>query len=175
MDTVLLKRLTGGDPVSYHPIREAARRIRPTAHLWVQGNLSDDARLGIGEDDNNAAAIRDRAELLWRERISDTDTEDKSLLLLGEDRDAPGAQEFRAAALARIVQYCRGFHAKGWPEVLPSLATPHARANPPPGGRPPENRRPSHEARHTAGMDNHGPPATSPPISPANFTRRKRP
>ena len=122
VDTTLLKRLTGGDRVSFRPIREAARTIRPTAHLWVQGNVSDDARLGIGGDDDNAAAIRDRAKLLWRERIADTDAEDKSLLLLGEDRDAPGAPEFRAAALARIVDYCMRFHDKGWPEVLPSLA-----------------------------------------------------
>ena len=116
-DGELIKAISGGDRVSMRRIRKEDETFSPSAHLWVMGNPKsgrDTPSLGIEDDSEDSAAILDRARMLERPMIP-VDKQQSYVVLL----DTP---EFRAAALARIVQYCKIYGEAGFPETIPSFS-----------------------------------------------------
>ena len=106
LDTSLVKKMSGGDPVEYRMIQMAASEFRATSHLWFQGNsqtpgdeigLQDLPRLGISENDADSRAVMDRVRFLTRTRIVDGQ-EDKSVVQLE-------GEEFAKAVLTRLLEY----------------------------------------------------------------------
>ena len=116
LDSDLLKRLSGGDVVDMRRIHREDESFQPTAHLWVQGNTrtgTDSPSLGLAEDDEDSLAILDRAKMLKRETLTQ---QDPAVVLLD-------THAFKAAALARVVEYCKIFGGLEFPETIPALAS----------------------------------------------------
>ena len=121
LDADLVKRATGGDPITIRAIREAPESHVASAHLWIQGNITDEGQLelGLAGEDENAEALRDRSKLLPRERIPAADRVPEWVELGYQDTDE--ARTFRQAVVARIVDYCKAFASLPWPESLPEM------------------------------------------------------
>ena len=116
-DSDLVKKLSGGDRVTMRRIAMEDEDFQPTGHLWIMGNSragSDSPALGIAEDDEDSGAIMDRAKMLNRERIPD-ELQVKDVVTLH-------MPEFKRAALARIVDYCKAYGELEFPSTVPSLA-----------------------------------------------------
>ena len=123
IDGELVKNLTGGDEVPYRVIRTKDDILSPTAHLWIMGNTRegvDAPSLGITGGDADARAIRSRAKVLHRDRISD-DEQDDTIVDMGKDMDDPEHLLFRQAVVARVVEYTRHYAGRGFPAVIPSF------------------------------------------------------
>ena len=117
LDGDLLKRLTGGDTVEMRRIHREDESFSPMATLWIQGNPRDsrDApSLGIDDEDSeDTLAILDRAKMLARPTIPASEQEADVVLL--------STPEFKAAALARIVDYTMIYGGLTFPKTIESL------------------------------------------------------
>ena len=121
LDADFTKRVTGGDPITIRAIRQAPEQHVASAHLWIQGNLTDEGglELGLAGDDENSQALRDRAKLLPRDRIPEEKQVSNWVELGYQDTDE--ALQYRQAVVARIVEYCRSFAGLEWPADLPEM------------------------------------------------------
>ena len=111
----LLREISGGEEVWVRQIRGAGSMLKPTAHLWIQGNLPEEATeeaaaasLGMHGDGDSAAAVRDRVRMLVRSGLADPNPS----LLREAISPSPAV---RVAALARIIEYCAAYR----PQDLP--------------------------------------------------------
>ncbi len=115
VDSSTLKAASGGDVLSMRRIRREDETLRVSAHVWFMSNdaegADDGPQLGLGADDANGQAHRDRAKVLRRERIEHPDPE--TVLL--------DTQDFREAALCRLVEYTTAYGNDAFPDDLPSM------------------------------------------------------
>ena len=74
LDGDLVKRVTVSDTFTFRAIREAPETHVASAHLWIQGNASEDGtlELGLSDGDENSQALQERTKLLTRQAIPET-------------------------------------------------------------------------------------------------------
>ena len=118
LESDIIKPISGGDQIDVRQISQKWEKVKVSSHVWFLGNDEDEdeegagsaPQLGIGQDDSNSRAIQERAKLLKRSRIQNPD---KAVVNLK-------TQEFREAALARLIEYTMEWWDKEFPESIPS-------------------------------------------------------